>query len=71
VIREGETRGNGHKLKHKKFHLNKKNFFTDRELEQAAQGGFEVSFSGDIETPLECSTVQPALSEPALAGVLD
>jgi len=31
VVPRNRTRGNGHKLKHKKFHLNtRKNFFTRR-----------------------------------------
>jgi len=34
VVPSDRTRGNGHKLKHKKFHLNtRKNFFTLRVME--------------------------------------
>ena len=40
----------------------------DRALEQAAQGCCGVSFSGDSQDPPECGPVQPALSDPALAG---
>ena len=38
----------------------------DGALEQAAQGGCGVSFSGDIQDP-----VQPAVGDPASAGGLD
>jgi len=40
-------------------------------VEQAAQGGCGVSFSGDIQDPPGCSPVQPAAGDPALAGGLD
>jgi len=40
-------------------------------LEQAAQGGCGVSFSGDIQDPSGSSPVQPAVGAPALAGGLD
>ena len=43
----------------------------DGALEQAAQGGCGVSFSGDIQTPPGWSPVQPALGDPALVGDLD
>jgi len=34
MVSSNRTRGNGHKLKHKKFHLNmRKNFFTLRVME--------------------------------------
>ena len=41
----------------------------DRALEQAAQGGCGVSFSGDTQAPP--GPVQPAVGDPALAGGLD
>ena len=40
-------------------------------LEQAAQGGCGVSFSGDIQDPPGQCPVQPVAGDPALAGVLD
>jgi len=43
----------------------------DGALEQAAQGGCGVSFSGDIQDPPGRGPVQPALGDPALAGGLD
>ena len=43
----------------------------DGALEQAAQGGCGVSFSGDIQDPPGCSPVQPAVADPASAGGLD
>jgi len=41
----------------------------DGALEQAAQGGCGFSFSVDIQDPPGQGPVQPALSDPALAGV--
>ena len=43
----------------------------DGALEQAAQGGCGVFFSGDIPDPAGQGPVQPALGDPALAGELD
>jgi len=43
----------------------------DRALEQAAQGGCGVSFSGDIQDPPGQGPVQPAVEDPTLAGELD
>jgi len=44
---------------------------SDRALEQAAQGGCGVSFSGDIQDPPGQCPVHPAVGYPAFAGGLD
>jgi len=46
-------------------------FEGDGALEQAAQGGCGVSFSGHIKNLPGQGPVQPALGDPALAGRLD
>ena len=43
----------------------------DGALEQAAQGGCGVSFSGDIQDPPGQDPVQPTVGDPASAGRLD
>jgi len=43
----------------------------DGTLEQGAQGGCGVSFSGDIQDPPGQGPVQPAVGDPASAGGLD
>jgi len=43
----------------------------DGALEQAAQGGCGVPFSGDIQDPPGQGPVQPAVGDPASAGQLD
>jgi len=43
----------------------------DGALEQAAQRGCGVSFSGDTQDPPGQGPVQPAVGDPALAGGLD
>ena len=43
----------------------------DGALEQAAQGGCGVSFSGDMQDPPGQGPVQPAVGGPASAGGLD
>ena len=43
----------------------------DGALEQAAQGGCGVSFSGDIQDQPGQGAVQPAVGDPALTGGLD
>ena len=43
---------------------------SDRALEQTAQGGCGVSFSGDFQDPPGRGPVQPAVGDTALAGGL-
>jgi len=43
----------------------------DGALQQAAQGGCGVFFSGDIQDPPGCGPVQPAVGDPASAGGFD
>jgi len=43
----------------------------DGALEQAAQGGCGVSFSGDIQNPPGQGSLQPALGDPASARGLE
>jgi len=46
-------------------------FEGDGALEQAAQGGCGVSFSGDIQDPSGQGPLRPAVGDPASAGGLD
>ena len=56
------TRGNSQKLEHSKFHTSMQRIlFTVRVTEQAAQGGYGVSFSVDIQDPSGHLLVQPAV----------
>ena len=43
----------------------------DGALERAAQGGYGLSFSGDVQDPPGQGPVQPAVGDPASAGRLD
>ena len=56
MLASDRTRSNGHKVKHKKFHLSmRKNFFTLRvaELEQAGRAECRIPLPGDTETHLD------------------
>jgi len=74
VVPSNRTRGDGHKLKHRKFQLKmRKNFFPLRVTEpwNRAQEGCGVSFSGDIQDLPGQGPLQPAVGDSASAGGLD
>ncbi|KAJ7400900.1 hypothetical protein BTVI_100989 [Pitangus sulphuratus] len=67
VVPTDGMRSNGHKLKHKTFHLNTRKIFFPRRWQNpgAAQGGHGFSLSGDIPNPPGHVPVSPG--DPALA----
>jgi len=75
VVPSNRTRGNGHKLNHRKFCLNmRKNNFALRVTEhwnRLAQGGCGVSLSGDIQDLPGQGPLQLTVGDPASAGGLD
>ena len=75
VMPRDRTRGNGHKTEAQEVPSEREEELLpsegDGSLEQAAQGGCGVSFSGDIQDPPGQDPVQPAVGDRASAGGLD
>ena len=74
VVPRDRTRGNGHKQAQEVPSEHEEELLPsegDRALEQAAQRGCGVSFSGDIQDPPGQGPVQPTVGDPASAGGVD
>jgi len=74
VVPSDRTRGNGHKLKQRKFQLNmRKNFnlMVTEHWNRLPRGVAESPSLEIFKTHLERGPVQPALGDPGLAGGLD
>jgi len=74
VVSSDRTRGNGHKLEHRKFHLNtRKDFLTLRVTQpwNNLSRGMRISSSGGIQNPPGYFPVQPALAVGLVLGAPD
>jgi len=73
VVPSDRTRGNGHKLKHRKLLLNmRKNFFTLSMMKHWNRLPREIVESSSLEIfKTHLDKVQPAVGDPASAGELD
>jgi len=74
VVSSDRTRGNGHKLEHRKFHLNtRKDFLTLRVTQpwNNLPRGIRISSSGGIQNPPGYFPVQPALAVGLVLGAPD
>jgi len=74
VVPSDKTRSNGHKLKHRKLHLNRKKNFPLRVMEHWNRLPREVVESPSLKIFKNLSgrgPVQPVLGDPASAGGLD
>jgi len=75
VVPSDRTKGNGHKVKHRKFHPNtRKNFFPLRVTEHWNRLPWEAVESPSLEifkARLDKFLLHPAVGEPALAGGVD